>query len=79
MVRIRFWVRLYKINEFSAKKESYENLCVCYDFDSQGKSALWSHLLHYQVRVEKLEQQQQAEVPGSTAPPTSSPSSNTHF
>uniref|UniRef100_A0A673X0X7 DENN/MADD domain containing 5B n=1 Tax=Salmo trutta TaxID=8032 RepID=A0A673X0X7_SALTR len=29
----------------------------------QGKSALWSHLLHYQAREEKLEQQQ-AESPG---------------
>uniref|UniRef100_A0A668A701 DENN/MADD domain containing 5B n=1 Tax=Myripristis murdjan TaxID=586833 RepID=A0A668A701_9TELE len=31
----------------------------------QGKSALWSHLLHYQAREEKLEQQQ-AESPGNT-------------
>uniref|UniRef100_A0A673BUC7 DENN domain-containing protein 5B-like n=1 Tax=Sphaeramia orbicularis TaxID=375764 RepID=A0A673BUC7_9TELE len=29
----------------------------------QGKSALWSHLLHYQAREERLEQQQ-AESPG---------------
>uniref|UniRef100_A0A668AWD9 DENN/MADD domain containing 5B n=1 Tax=Myripristis murdjan TaxID=586833 RepID=A0A668AWD9_9TELE len=33
----------------------------------QGKSALWSHLLHYQAREEKLEQQQ-AESPGNTHP-----------
>ncbi|XP_074554215.1 DENN domain-containing protein 5B isoform X2 [Halichoeres trimaculatus] len=33
----------------------------------QGKSALWSHLLHYQAREEKLEQQQ-AESPVSTVP-----------
>ncbi|KAJ8402451.1 hypothetical protein AAFF_G00369400 [Aldrovandia affinis] len=32
----------------------------------QGKSALWSHLLHYQVREEKLEQQ--AESPVSNGP-----------
>uniref|UniRef100_A0A7N8WMH6 DENN/MADD domain containing 5B n=1 Tax=Mastacembelus armatus TaxID=205130 RepID=A0A7N8WMH6_9TELE len=31
----------------------------------QGKSALWSHLLHYQAREENLEQQQ-AESPGNT-------------
>ncbi|XP_070709661.1 DENN domain-containing protein 5B [Pempheris klunzingeri] len=34
----------------------------------QGKSALWSHLLHYQAREEKLEQQQQAESPVSHVP-----------
>ncbi|XP_044041833.1 DENN domain-containing protein 5B isoform X2 [Siniperca chuatsi] len=33
----------------------------------QGKSALWSHLLHYQAREEKLEQQQ-AESPVSHVP-----------
>ncbi|KAM4614734.1 DENN domain-containing protein 5B isoform 3-T3 [Polymixia lowei] len=33
----------------------------------QGKSALWSHLLHYQAREEKLEQQQ-AESPVSAGP-----------
>ncbi|XP_023274504.1 DENN domain-containing protein 5B-like isoform X2 [Seriola lalandi dorsalis] len=33
----------------------------------QGKSALWSHLLHYQAREEKLEQQQ-AESPLSHIP-----------
>ncbi|XP_075932257.1 DENN domain-containing protein 5B-like isoform X2 [Anarhichas minor] len=33
----------------------------------QGKSALWSHLLHYQAREEKLEQQQ-AESPVSNVP-----------
>ncbi|XP_028426321.1 DENN domain-containing protein 5B isoform X2 [Perca flavescens] len=33
----------------------------------QGKSALWSHLLHYQAREEKLEQQQ-AESPVSQVP-----------
>uniref|UniRef100_A0A8C3AAW7 DENN/MADD domain containing 5B n=1 Tax=Cyclopterus lumpus TaxID=8103 RepID=A0A8C3AAW7_CYCLU len=32
----------------------------------QGKSALWSHLLHYQAREEKLDQQHQAESPGNT-------------
>ncbi|XP_063761495.1 DENN domain-containing protein 5B-like isoform X2 [Eleginops maclovinus] len=34
----------------------------------QGKSALWSHMLHYQAREEKLEQQQQAESPVSHIP-----------
>ncbi|XP_070784958.1 DENN domain-containing protein 5B isoform X1 [Enoplosus armatus] len=35
----------------------------------QGKSALWSHLLHYQAREEKLvQQQQQAESPVSHVP-----------
>ncbi|XP_059182012.1 DENN domain-containing protein 5B-like isoform X1 [Centropristis striata] len=33
----------------------------------QGKSALWSHLLHYQAREEKLEQQK-AESPVSNVP-----------
>uniref|UniRef100_A0A8C8F3Q1 DENN domain-containing protein 5B n=1 Tax=Oncorhynchus tshawytscha TaxID=74940 RepID=A0A8C8F3Q1_ONCTS len=33
----------------------------------KGKSALWSHLLHYQAREEKLEQQQ-AESPVSNGP-----------
>ncbi|XP_010746605.1 DENN domain-containing protein 5B isoform X2 [Larimichthys crocea] len=33
----------------------------------QGKSALWSHLLHYQAREERLEQQQ-AESPESHVP-----------
>lgn len=39
----------------------------------QGKSALWSHLLHYQAREEKLlEQQQQADVlPGTVCMHTS--------
>ncbi|XP_034382199.1 DENN domain-containing protein 5B isoform X1 [Cyclopterus lumpus] len=34
----------------------------------QGKSALWSHLLHYQAREEKLDQQHQAESPVSNVP-----------
>ncbi|CAN9508055.1 unnamed protein product [Ophioblennius macclurei] len=34
----------------------------------QGKSALWSHLLHYQARLEKLEQQQQAKSAVSQIP-----------
>uniref|UniRef100_A0A672IJH0 DENN/MADD domain containing 5B n=1 Tax=Salarias fasciatus TaxID=181472 RepID=A0A672IJH0_SALFA len=34
----------------------------------QGKSALWSHLLHYQARLEKLEQQQQQQSPVSQVP-----------
>ncbi|KAG5830703.1 hypothetical protein ANANG_G00313440 [Anguilla anguilla] len=32
----------------------------------QGKSALWSHLLHYQVREEKLEQQAESPVSNGT-------------
>lgn len=35
----------------------------------QGKSALWSHLLHYQAREERLEQKQQAVPHVSSAVP----------
>lgn len=45
---------------------------------SQGKSALWSHLLHYQAREEKLQEQLQAELPGITRTPNQYIYSNTH-
>lgn len=47
------------------KMKNVTNVWVSVCVSSQGKSALWSHLLHYQAREEKLleqHQHQQAEV-----------------